>query len=399
MSKQSPPQLPDDDQLQQYLAGDSSFSRAYRDESREVTPPELDHAVLQMAQAAVPRRRRASRWQLPLALAATLLIGVPLVWDVTRQAPQMEVQSVAGTADVQVQAAATATSVPDAAAGAERASAGDREVASGAVASRQAKAAPQTASPARAPAAVAASPAPEAAAELATAPPHREMDDAAAGQRAPALALQSLMAPSGIAEGDAMASSPTQDDASAEDRVPSRYWGLPAGWNLTQSRDGRYQAGVDREAPYAGTASAVLQGDSGHGWVELSQDLPVAPYRGLRLRLRGFLRPDLQRGLAQLWLRAGPVDAVHVAGQIDASAAVVNGVRGWRRVDVVVDVPADAEALSVGVLLFDGDGEIHVDQLSLVEVPPGLTAEDADRGGQPPLPQPRNAGFEAPVSR
>lgn len=69
-----------DRELENYLAGDSPLSRRYRAASREVPPPELDAAVLAAARAAVvhaPRRR--ARWQLPLAAAATVVLGVSLV--------------------------------------------------------------------------------------------------------------------------------------------------------------------------------------------------------------------------------------------------------------------------------------------------------------------------------
>jgi hypothetical protein len=69
-----------DRELENYLAGDSPLSRRYRAASRETPPPELDAAVLAAARAAVvhaPRRR--GRWQLPLAAAATVVLGVSLV--------------------------------------------------------------------------------------------------------------------------------------------------------------------------------------------------------------------------------------------------------------------------------------------------------------------------------
>jgi hypothetical protein len=69
-----------DRELESYLAGDSPLSRRYRAASRETPPSELDAAVLAAARAAVvhaPRRR--ARWQLPLAAAATVVLGVSLV--------------------------------------------------------------------------------------------------------------------------------------------------------------------------------------------------------------------------------------------------------------------------------------------------------------------------------
>lgn len=84
---------PRDTDLQRYLDGDSPLSHRYRQASAESPPPGLDDAILKAARDAVtarPRRRR-SRWAVPLALAATTLLGVNLVWmlrdDAVPQAP------------------------------------------------------------------------------------------------------------------------------------------------------------------------------------------------------------------------------------------------------------------------------------------------------------------------
>lgn len=412
MTKQSPPQRSDDDQLQRYLAGGSSLSHAYRSEADEVTPPELDRAVLEMAHAAVPPRgRRVSRWQLPLALAATLLIGVPLAWNVTRQAPRMEPASgistpVAEAPVPEVSAAPAATAQRSREALAAVPSVGPVSGIEAASERRQDASRQKVDPPARkageglaglndvdgigpANEVSTEAEAPQVAGETAEERSVAEMD-VAAGAPAPVVTMQSLMAPPPAT----MAPASKRSAESVGGSTPSRSWGVPTGWNLAQTTDGRYQVGVDLQAPHDGAASAVLQGQTGRGWVELSQRLSAVQYRGLRLRLRGFLRTDLRGGQVQLWLHAGAADAVRAQGRIDAAGTVLSGAHGWQRVDVVIDVPADAETISLGVLLFAGDGEAHVDQLSLVAVPPGLAADDAIRDGPPPLPQPINPGFE-----
>lgn len=78
---------PRDEELQNYLDGRSRLSARYRWASRETTTPELDAAVLDYARAQAqaapspsPPQRRRSRWFIPLATAATLVMGVDLVW-------------------------------------------------------------------------------------------------------------------------------------------------------------------------------------------------------------------------------------------------------------------------------------------------------------------------------
>lgn len=100
MSVESDPRLADQDkaerELQRYLGGDSPLSTKYRAQSREITPPQLDSAVLAHAQQQLQSafatnrgqfvRRRNRRWAIPLATAATMLVGVNLVWQLRDQA-------------------------------------------------------------------------------------------------------------------------------------------------------------------------------------------------------------------------------------------------------------------------------------------------------------------------
>ena len=80
---------PDDRELEQYLKGDSALSRRYREASRESAPPELDEAVLARAHSELRRRPSGiNRWLTPVALAASVLLGVNLGWNVHKAEPQ-----------------------------------------------------------------------------------------------------------------------------------------------------------------------------------------------------------------------------------------------------------------------------------------------------------------------
>jgi len=80
---------PDDRELEQYLKGDSRLSRRYREVSGESAPPELDEAVLARARAELRRRPQGvNRWLTPVALAASVVLGVNLGWNVYKAEPQ-----------------------------------------------------------------------------------------------------------------------------------------------------------------------------------------------------------------------------------------------------------------------------------------------------------------------
>jgi hypothetical protein len=79
---------PDDRELEQYLKGGSKLSRRYRDASSESAPPELDEAILAQARAELRRKPAGiNRWLAPVALAASLVLGVNLAWNVYQAQP------------------------------------------------------------------------------------------------------------------------------------------------------------------------------------------------------------------------------------------------------------------------------------------------------------------------
>lgn len=86
--------LPDDRELEQYLKGDSPLSRRYRDASAGGSPPELDEAILAQARAELERKPPSlNRYLAPVALAASLLLGVNLAWNLYQVEPvPVEVQ-------------------------------------------------------------------------------------------------------------------------------------------------------------------------------------------------------------------------------------------------------------------------------------------------------------------
>jgi len=77
-----------DRELEQYLAGDSKLSRRYRDASAESAPPELDEAILARARAELKRKPPSlNRLLAPLALAASVVLGVNLAWNLYQVEP------------------------------------------------------------------------------------------------------------------------------------------------------------------------------------------------------------------------------------------------------------------------------------------------------------------------
>lgn len=70
-------------------AVDADLAKAWREASSERAPAELDRRILEAARRAAPGRRGLlpAGWYRPLAYAATLVVGVALVLDVTNRQP------------------------------------------------------------------------------------------------------------------------------------------------------------------------------------------------------------------------------------------------------------------------------------------------------------------------
>ncbi len=118
MSSEPKPDAPmaSDDELDAYLRGEHALTRRYRDGGGEQPPPDLDDAVLRMAEQAVRRPPRRRRWPAPLALAAVLVLGLGVVIELWREpqvrSPQPEAAVVAPDADPMAMAAAMAPPPP-----------------------------------------------------------------------------------------------------------------------------------------------------------------------------------------------------------------------------------------------------------------------------------------------
>lgn len=94
--------------------GDSRLSQAYREATHPEPPTTLDDRIMEAARQSVlrpprPRRSRWFAWALPLSSAAVLVLGITILLEVQRQAPQFMEPPSAAPADAQ---SATADMAP-----------------------------------------------------------------------------------------------------------------------------------------------------------------------------------------------------------------------------------------------------------------------------------------------
>ena len=145
--------------------------------------------------------------------------------------------------------------------------------------------------------------------------------------------------------------------------------GLPSGWLQT----GDAQTCDGQVVPASGAPSARVfsldckPGTS--GFSTLMQQVAGTDYAGKRVRLSAQLRADQLAAWGGLWMRADI--GQHPAAFDNMYNRPLRGSFGWQPADVVLDIPADATAISFGFLL-NGAGQLQATQFKLEVVGNGV---------------------------
>jgi hypothetical protein len=129
-----------------------------------------------------------------------------------------------------------------------------------------------------------------------------------------------------------------------------------------------YEGGLDQNVKHGGEASAFLRSTvakpAEHAVV--MQSLRADDYRGKCLRVSAWVKTEKVADAAGLWLKVVPA-----ADQAVARVTVpVRGTTGWKRYDVVLDVPPCARSIVYGLYL-QGAGKAWIDDMvwEVVEEP------------------------------
>jgi hypothetical protein len=138
----------------------------------------------------------------------------------------------------------------------------------------------------------------------------------------------------------------------------------PAGWFVGGDRSHAYTSGLDRERRHVGEAAAILRsGDKPTGgFGSLMQTFSAARYRGERIRFSAWIDAEIASdGWAGLWMRIdGKAHADRALVFDNMQKRRIVGDQRWTRHAVVLDVPDDAHAIALGVLLVE-QGEVRID--------------------------------------
>jgi hypothetical protein len=162
-----------------------------------------------------------------------------------------------------------------------------------------------------------------------------------------------------------------------------------------------YELSVDKRVKHGGKASGSVKAtDQAKQFGTLTQGIRADKYRGKRLRMTAYVKSATAGGWAGLWMRVDGKEKTGLAFDNMMDRAI-RGNADWKKYEVVLDVPVEAEAIFFGFLL-SGKGQAWVDDIEFEEVgkdvkTTGLEVQPMDRTGDPPkglLEAPRELDFE-----
>ena len=170
-----------------------------------------------------------------------------------------------------------------------------------------------------------------------------------------------------LATAFAIAASACGADSASAPSTPQRTVAFPPGWGGGASSNA-YVVGLDRGNVHGGSAAAYMTATVPNptGFVSITQSIRADAYRGRRVRWSGWVRPTGVGGSGGgVWMR---VDGPGATLSFDnMSNRPILGSSGWTQASVVLDVPANAIGIALGVLLA-GAGDLVVDDFRLETV-------------------------------
>jgi hypothetical protein len=165
----------------------------------------------------------------------------------------------------------------------------------------------------------------------------------------------------------------------------------PPGWIIAGNAPTDYEFGVASAGSRDGSKSAFIKAkvESSSGFGTLMQTVGSRNYVGSRVRLSAYLRSDdARRG--QMWMR---IDGANqkVVGFDNMDSRPIIGTTEWKRYEIVLEVPRDAEAVAFGFFLA-GPGTVWADGFKLEIVDKSVPLTGTGPGSR--VTEPANLGFE-----
>jgi hypothetical protein len=154
------------------------------------------------------------------------------------------------------------------------------------------------------------------------------------------------------------------------------------GWRFDNGQ-GTYAVALDSAVHHAGARGVRIETLSSTpvGVGNLLQSIQAGQFAGKRVRLSVWVRTRDMIGTVQLWLRADARSIMRIDNMGDRA---LGEAKEWRRIESVIDVPADAFALAFGVFV-RGPGTVWLDHFTLEVV--GSDVATTKLAGESPIPE------------
>lgn len=142
----------------------------------------------------------------------------------------------------------------------------------------------------------------------------------------------------------------------------------PPGWIIAGSAPTHYEFSVGTASPVKRSRSASITAKPNapnHGFGTLMQMIAANDYRGHRVKFSGYLSTrEAER--AQMWMRVdGPGHQVLAFENMNSRP--ITGTTGWKRYDIVLDVPKNSVDIAFGFFLA-GTGSVSAADFKLQKV-------------------------------
>jgi hypothetical protein len=136
------------------------------------------------------------------------------------------------------------------------------------------------------------------------------------------------------------------------------------GWFSASSNPAAYETGVDRTMKFRGRGSGFVRArtEGAQGFGTLMQIFKATDYRGKRVRLTAIVRTE-EAVVAGIFMRVDLPDRREGAFD-NMGDRPIRGTTPWMRYRVVLDVPAEASEIAIGLLLAGG-GTAWIDDVKL----------------------------------
>lgn len=149
---------------------------------------------------------------------------------------------------------------------------------------------------------------------------------------------------------------------------------LPDPWIVSGKAPLMYEAGIDETVGSTKGAKFIRMVKSdGKEWATLMQQFSAKDYRGKRVRFQARVKTADVSRWAGLWMRVDTPSLPNASFYNSQDRPIV-GSNDWQMRSVVLDVPADANIVSFGVI-HGGKGEVWIDALKFEVVDASVPAD------------------------